>query len=399
MNGLNKGENGMNKSIGELRNHYVPRFILKNFGSSISCFNPKTGELKYDRTPESIYFETGIYTDELEKKFNERMECSFSQILSKLLDKDCITLKRKDIWTIKRFLLLETLRTPVPQTFIGDFRKNLRECVESCPDLARSIFGRHIDDVESNESDTEYWLRTMNFILDEDEFTTGAVDRSENGTALAYYFTLAFSAGYLGFWDSPDTDDFIITDVGFTSEIETGWFEGNSWMSKKPLIVLDAVSRIKDRSSELNLYTSVLVRWMQAFQENFYMFPISSKRMFVLINPFFKFVLTNSWMFQDDILKVITEMPDKRLFKPNESSCDAMGKHENKDTYTYRPVLLRPDQVQYCNALLLDRVENWVGFSSMEKMERSILYYNAKGDARCRNDYGILMDIIRKSRN
>ena len=392
----------MEERIGELRNHYIPKFILKNFvsdgDSGVSCFNPKTGELLHNRTPESIYYEVGIYTNELERKFNDKMECAFSQMLRKLLNRDSISLRRKDLWMIKRFLLIETLRTPETLSYVKKFRKILKKCVAYSPEYSRLMYGKHIDDINSKETDMEYWLRTLDFILEEEEFTTDAVDRNEKGTALAHYWTLAFTAGYIGFWDSPETDEFIITDVGFTSETESGWVDGYSKMPTKMKIVTDIIEKFGNKDPDFDVYLSTLLRWISAFGENIYMFPISSKRMIVLINPFFKFVLTNTWMLPWNALDMITEIPDERLFKPNESTCSTIGEHKDDDRYTYRPVELHPDQALYCNALFLDRVENWVGFGSMMKMKRSVLNY-MENNRHCRNDYTILLDILRKSKS
>lgn len=392
----------MEERIGELRNHYVPKFILKNFvsdgDSGVSCFNPKTGEFLHNRTPESIYYEVGIYTNELERKFNDKIECAFSQMLRKLLNRDSISLRRKDLWMIKRFLLIETLRTPETLSYVKKFRKIMKKCAAYSPEYSRLMYGKHIDDIESKETDTEYWLRTLDFVLEEEEFTTDAVDRNEKGTALAHYWTLAFTAGYIGFWDSPGTDEFIITDVGFTSETELGWTVECSQVPTKIKMITDLIEKVRNKDPDLDLNLIMLLRWMSAFGENIYMFPISSKRMIVLINPFFKFVINNAWMFPWNTLDVITAIPDKRLFNPNESSCNMIGEHKEDDIYTYLPVELHPDQVLYCNALFLDRVENWVGFGSMKKMKRSVLNYK-ENNRHCRNDYTILLDILRKSKS
>ncbi len=389
----------MEERIGELRNHYVPQFILRNFISDdngISCFNPKTGEFLHNRTPESIYYGVGIYTNELEKKFNEKMECAFSQMLQNYLDKDCIRLKLRNLWMIKRFLLIETLRTPETLSIVNKFRKTMMECANHSPEIAIQKYGKHIDDINSKETDMEYWLRTLDFILEEEEFTTDAVDRNKNGTALAHYWIRAFTAGYIEFWDSPKTDEFIITDVGFTSETELGWIDGYSQMPIKLEMVMDILGKNEDKNSDFNSLVSLPVN-ISAFLENFCMFPISSKRMIVLINPFFKYVLTNTQMFPWNALNITTAMPDERLFTPNENLCRTTGKHKEECEYIYRPVELYPDQVMYCNALFLDRVENWVGFNSMKKMKRSILYYMSD-NKHCRNDYTILLDIMKRIR-
>lgn len=379
-----------------LNNHYVPRFIIRHFGESVYCFNVRTGEFLMNRTPESVFCGKGIYPDELERRFNERIEQRFSEKLWKLLDKDEIVLKRSDIWLIKRFLLITTLRTPETEAFVKKFRTLMRKEMEMAPDVSRILYGTHSDDVDSDETDTEYWHRTIGCILDNDEFTTDAIDRDPNGTAMAHYFVLAFSGGYLGFWDAFDGDEFVITDVGMTSENEIGWTEGGTFVPKK-IKAADFLLEQSEKAPDSFRYGMFkLLSWVTAFHENFYLFPISARRTIVLINPFFKFMLTNRDMFRLDFSRY-TMMNDERLFLPNRSTCDVTGAHNGDDVYTYTPVKLTPFETRYCNCLIMDRVDTWLGFGSLDAVRGSAEQYRKMTWGYARNDYRELYDILSKS--
>lgn len=380
-----------------LNNHYVPRFIIRHFGDSVNCFNVRTGEFLPNRTPESVFCGKGIYPDDLERKFNNRIEQRFSEKLWKILDKDEIILKRSDIWLIKRFLLITTLRTPNTENFVRKFRQIVEKEKTLVPEQSLILYGKHVYDADFEETDTHYWNRTVECILNNDEFTTGAIDRDPNGTAMAHYFIFTFNAGYLGFWDAADTDEFVITDVGMTSENEIGWSEDITFIPKKMEFTEFLLDNLTNDSEELKYGLSMLYCWVTAFHENFYLFPISSKRTIVLVNPFFKFILMNSDTFRLDFSEY-TILNDKRLFLPNKSTCYSLGEHKDDDTYTYMPVQLTPFETRYCNCLIMDRIDTWLGFSSLDAVRGSAEQYREMTKGYARNAYAELYDILSKSR-
>ena len=380
--------------IGELNNHYIPKFIMNHFGESISCYNVRTGDLLVGRSPASVFCEKGLYTDDVEKMLNERIEQKFSKKLWSLLEKDEISLHRKDVWIIKRFLAIEALRTPDTPDFIHKFRENLRQMCRDNPDSAEMLCGTHVSDVGSDESDTCYWMRTIETLLEMDEFTTTAVDSNPRGTALAHYFTLAFTAGYLGFWDADSMDEFVITDVGMTSETEVGAIEGGEYGIRKMEAMLHIAASTPPELERESAYCRIMIGWLMTFHENFYMFPISSRRMIVLINPFFKFMLTNRFLFPGLGLEHFTLLNDERLFAPNRSTCNYDGEHLDSDTYTYTPTPLSAFQTRYCNALFMDRVDTWLGFGSLERIKGSAETYREMANLHPRNNYTALYHIL-----
>lgn len=390
-----------------INNHYVPRFILKHFGEGISCFNVRTGEYLDHKTPEHVFSDRGIYPDYLEKKFNERLEGEFSKKLWGLLKKDVIELKRKDLWLIKKFLIIAMIRTPDTQSFTKKFRRLHEEELAMSKgaaiqyDYLRYLYGDYADDLLVDLDDEEYLIRTVECILDLEQLTVDDVNGSDNGTAWANYLVRLFSIGYLGFWDAAPGDSFVITDVGMTSENEIGWSEG-LMVNKKKSDVLEKIANMTcGKDSEWDMQMKMMLFNSFVFHENFMLFSISSSRMIVLINPFFKFMLTNEWMFGqigcENVINALTCIPDKRLFKPNESICDMMGEHRDNDLYTYRPVKLTAYETRYCNSLFMDRVHEWLGFESLDGLRGSAEVYKKMAGSYARNDYAILYDILSKS--
>ncbi len=122
------------------------------------------------------------------------------------------------------------------------------------------------------------------------------------------------------------------------------------------------------------------------------MFPLSAKRMIVLVNPFFKEYQASYELLKDYLppLDYFTNMDDIRLFVSNQSEKMIADDEPRslKDKYVYHPIELKPEEIEYCNCLLLDRIHTWIGFGSMEGVYLSILEYEKEPYPR--NDYAAL---------
>ena len=175
------------------------------------------------------------------------------------------------------------------------------------------------------------------------------------------------------------------------------WAPGSlTFIPKKMEFTEFLLDNLTNDSEELRYGLSMLYCWVTAFHENFYLFPISSKRTIVLINPFFKFILMNSDTFRLDF-STYTILNDKRLFLPNKSTCYSLGEHKDDDTYTYVPVQLTPFETRYCNCLIMDRIDTWLGFSSLDAVRGSAEQYREMTKGYARNAYAELYDILSKS--
>lgn len=95
-------------------NHYVPRFILRQFGEHLNVYNVKDGSLRTGERTDHIFAERKIYPADLEKDIGYKLESPFAKLLQdKLLSGKCgdkIVLTRKEVLLMKRFYLLETIR-------------------------------------------------------------------------------------------------------------------------------------------------------------------------------------------------------------------------------------------------------------------------------------------------
>ena len=352
--------------------HYVPRLILRKFGDKLSLYNVKTGELKENIPPEHAYAIQGFYDNETEKKLNLKIESQFGGLLSNLILKreNEISLSRANVLLIKKFLLVSMIRSVQAEHWVQRERMFYKLCPPA-PFEEKQIEG---------ESPNEYWLRTINVILDTDG-TPQQVLGHPDKTYPAYRWACIVNSAYLSFWDAPSNrDEFVITDIGMTSENEKGWDGGRVHNRKKLDYIAKLLESTNDKSERESL--SKLLNTVTSFSENFQMFPISSKRMIVLISPFFKFrYFRKSLGVPVPNLSDLTVIPNEKLFEPNRNHY-VLPQMPNKgyqyhedDKYIYDVKVLTTDEIRYCNALFLDRIDTHLGFTSLNHAVGSIVKY------------------------
>lgn len=395
-------------------NHYVPRLILRKFSNRLSLYNVRTGELKENIPPEHAYAIENFYDAETEKKLNLRIESQFGGLLSNLIlkrDKQ-ISLSRVNVLLVKKFLLISILRSIQGEDFMQaekHFYVRLNSLAKRYTELQGLTFNEDafvppfIEKQVNGETSFEYWMRTLNVILDTNG-TPRQILEHPNKTYPAYRWASIVNSAYLAFWDAPsDCDEFIITDIGMTSENEKGW-DGVRIHNRKKLYYIESlIKKTSDRNECERLLS--LLNMISNFSENYQMFPISSKRMIVLISPFFKFRhFMNSCGKPGLSLKELTAIPNEELFKPNRNYYvlpPISGKgyqYHYDDRYIYDVKTLTCDEIRYCNALFMDRIDTYLGFSSLEHAVGSIIKYKKLNDPPYtpRVDYTELYKIIRK---
>ena len=375
-------------------NHYVPRLILRKFSDKLSLYNVRTGELKENIPPEHAYSIEGFYDEETEKKLNQRIESQFGGLLSNLIlkqDKE-ISLSRSNLLLVKKFLTISMIRSVKGEDWMKKEKNFYNLCGMPTPFEEKQIIG---------ETSFEYWLRTLNVILDTDG-TPGQVMNHPDKTYPAYRWACIVNSAYLAFWDAPnDRDEFVITDIGMTSENEKGWDGIRVHNRKKLDFIQNLIKSTEDNNEREQLFG--LLYNVTSFSENFQMFPISSKRMIVLISPFFKFryFMKSSGVTVPE-LSDLTVIPNEKLFEPNRNHYvlpPIPGKgyqyHED-DRYIYDIKVLSTNEIRYCNALFMDRIDTYLGFSSLNHALGGIIMYKKLNDPPCvpRVNYTNLYKII-----
>lgn len=398
-----------------MNSHYVPRLILNKFSAKLSLYNIKTGEFKENIRTEKAYSQEGFYDDETEKKLNLRVESQFASLLANKLLKaeNTIDLSRDELYLIKKFLLISVIRSVGNEKFLQvekKFYDNLAIQWETQGKLnglseseikARAPKKPFEERQIEGETNYQYWMRTLNVILDTNG-TQEEIIKHPDKTYPAYRWSGVIMAGYLAFWDSEfKHDEFVITDIGMTSENEKGWNGITGHNQKKLKFLINLLEKEKDKHTQMQILK--YIHSTTSFHENFQMFPMSAKRMIVLIAPFYKF---------RQVFKNICEMPDlekltcltnENLYSPNRNfyvlpQNGLSQNYHDDDKYIYDIKKLSREETRYCNSLFMDRINTYLGFSSLPKAVGSIIKYKKLNDPPYvpRNDYTNLYKIIQE---
>ena len=371
-----------------INSHYVPMQTLRKFSDKLCLFNVQTGEYKENIKIEKAFSEKGFYSEEVEDKLNKRIESQFGNLFSnKLLNtEDIIELKRDELELIKKFLLISVIRSMGNEEFLQKEKLyyiilNEKNKIFSQMNnikyepIKPPFIEKEIDD----ETSFDYWMRTLNVILESDG-TPQSIMNLPDKTYPAYRWATVINNGYVAFWDSEYThDEFVITDIGMTSENEKGWNGLTRHNTLKTDFLNSLFYNVKD-DYERQIILHVM-NLHSCFTENFMMFPISAKRMIVEIDPFYKFRIVNKSVYDMPKLEELTAIPNENLFYPNDvryvyaQDPTKSFKYHPDDKYIYEIKKLTKDETRYCNALFLDRINTWVGFSSLNKAVGSIFTY------------------------
>jgi hypothetical protein len=249
------------------------------------------------------------------------------------------------------------------------------------------------------ESDEAYWERTMECILNAPHPIPDELALDPKCTNEAWYWSSVILRGYLAFWDAEGTsDEFLLSDIGMTSENELSWLVYGHNVSKMNYLGDLAHATEKD-NPKLNLAALQQMDNLIFFHENFMLFPLSKNRIIVSINPFYRLLATTKAPDKLGVedLKPFTRMTNGALFEPNENIYSKPPLPNGKpvlsddDLFIYKPLKLSRFETQYCNALMLDRAERFIAFSNKEKIQGSlVLYASANKGGTALNDYSEL---------
>lgn len=368
--------------------HYVPMLTLRKFSDKLCLFNVRTGEYKENTKIDKAFSDKGFYSSDIEEKLNLKIESQFGNLLNNkiLKDEKIIELSRDELLLIKKFILISVIRSMGNEEFMQKEKRYYDDLNEYNKKFAKEknykyekIDPPFAEKIIKNETPFEYWMRTLNVILDTDG-TPEDILKHSNKTYPAHRWSEVIKNGYIAFWDSEyNHDEFVITDIGMTSENEKGWDGINNHNVKKTNFLMSLLSNAEDEEEKLFIYKALYAH--HNFTENFMMFPISAKRMIVEIDPFYKFRIFNKELYLMPSLNDLTMIPNENLFYPNTAKYvykqDAFKpiKYHKDDKYIYDIKKLSKNETRYCNELFLDRINTWVGFSSLNKVVGSIFAY------------------------
>ena len=350
-------------------NHYIPQFILREFGDTINVYDTKNKTLKQNQHTFRVFAERQIYPVGLEKDIGYKLESPFAKLFhDKLMTGktgSTITLTRKELLLMKRFFLLETIRVVS--------MKEIFELEKTSSDFYRSLFPNFTELQIKDETAESRWHRNIKVIVETEDLHK--VTEHPLCTYEILKWSYIFNSGYFAFWDCTESGvDYIISDIGMTSEVEPSKLKVGFEHTKK-----DELIRLIERETNTEkkaAYQNILST-QALFHENFYMFPLSKNRMIVTVNPFFSLYDKKTKL--NKPYEWPTEIKSRRLFEKNVSPklMVLLGKpiYKDDDEFTYTVQNVKTEDAEYINMLMLDRIDNIMGYSDFSRIKSSVERY------------------------
>ncbi|MDE6284980.1 MAG: DUF4238 domain-containing protein, partial [Bacilli bacterium] len=239
-----------------MKNHYISQLIIRRFSKAIHVFDIKERRVTRYTHPEKIFYKDDIYTDRVEDILNKELESPFAKLLDcKIVNKEKIEITRQDVLLIKRFLLLDSVRTFAAE----DFLKIMRCFKSNCERYITLV--KHADDFgfileklpaldDIEDTPFEFQMRAMKLFIQCKSLAEMVINPL--CTKELFAWSKIFLDGYLMFWDSHEEHEFILTDNGMTSDYEPSHFmyEGldlskESYLYAKMNSVNDSFAQVK----------------------------------------------------------------------------------------------------------------------------------------------------------
>ncbi len=364
------------------KNHYVSQLIIKRFAPSVTTFDTQEKILIENRKAHKIFYKNDIYDNNIEKKLAFELEQPFAKLLDeKILNTNKIILTRKELYLLKQFLLLDSVRTYDPESFVQvlkSFKKNVQHYLDLHGDVLEEQVRKLPSIFDFDLEARGIQMRAMRLFLDcksADELIVHPLATQE-----LYCWARVNYDSYIGFWDSADDQEFILTSTGMVSEYEPSHaiFEGLD-LSKFSYLL----SQVKSAKEENLINYARLLSFNQIMYENFNIFNLSSSRCMVLIHPFFRLYNTFQGLMNGKQIKV--EKPDiwptcfenrEIVFPPNNRYQHLLLGISEGDEFEYIPKKLTFWDTVYLNGIILSQTHEVIGFNDITKIVDSLSFVN-----------------------
>lgn len=363
-----------------MKNHYIPQFIIKAFNEKPFYYDLEKGEIVKKRAHKA-FFKVDFYDDETEKKINEDIETSFSNLLRNKLNGETVFLTREEVDLIKRYMRLTSIRTMGETEFaikLKGFLENAKrysEIMEHINKETWTLLKEKKTIADLGIADRELYMLALKRYssVSSDELLTDVDVPLE-----LYVWGLTFDISYLTFWEAPESRQFVLTDCGMNSEYEgVRHLLGAGFDCSKTSYLYWLLQNGTDDEKGV---ASCYLAYSYSMFENFDFFPVSNTRMIVAVHPFFRAFFPNQLVnrerqtiFQSSPDIWPTCLQNQGLFEPPECNYVSFGKVEPGDVFTYRRKELTTYESDYLNYLMINYAKKAIAYDDPEKVKISLL--------------------------
>lgn len=360
-----------------MKNHIVSQMIIKRFANAINVFDVATGRIDLKKKPSKVFYKHDRLSPDLEELLSTAIESRFANLLyGKLTNDHFVTLTRDELFLVKRYLLMISVRMYSENEFFEMMKRFKRNCDRYLIGHPEYRFLKRMDNL--NLSKKEFYELTLRIYCEQNN--PSLIFKDNRVTLEILCWARPILDSYLAIWDAPEGMEYVLSDCSMVSEYEgIHQLTGGLDLSKESYLLYHLLNENKDL--EKSFFADTLSK-CQLMYENFNVFNLSSKRSLVLINPFFRqyFNLDLSFYGEEEVKK--TPVPDiwpsiiqnKDLFIPpiTEYKSRIRGVYLNDDLFFYEARKLSPDELVYINSMIISMTHEILGFNDSRAIKDSI---------------------------
>ena len=373
-------------------NHYIPKLLLRQFGTDKKVNTYDLAEAKFKtKKLNHVFAQQDIFEPELEKKIGEKLEGPFADLLNhRLLHGDTININRYENFLIRKFILINNLRSPMKNCNWDDMVKRMK--MEEHPSvLATEFLKRHHPEMKFEEllPSKESYISDLKRVMEIE--TMEEMQGIQKDSNVSFHLKFAIERAVvetIGYWDCEETgQEFILPKFTGVSQ------EDQVSMLHKAVVIQNHKKKMEENTEILGrefggLLCDVLGKELDRLLygssvacENFSLYPLSPTRMLVAYSPYFRAFFSMKdqmdirevyppFLKKEQFEKHFYKAPRMELFEPCKNLCNQF--------YQYKVKKLTTEEMLELNALLLHGETEEFAFHDFNKIRDSLWYYNHK---------------------
>lgn len=363
-----------------MNNHYIPKLLLKQFSvrDKVNVYDFATAQFSTQKI-RKVFSEENLFDEELERLFATKLEGPFGDLLNhKLLKEDTIRLERRENLLIRKFFMVNDLRSPYLNGTWEEMIAKTKSEEHPSVQLLKFLKLHHSDWEELSgalKMSEEEYIQNLRKAMEIDslEHLSDSDQRLDVSEKLKFFARISMAA-MIGFWDSSDSgQEFIFPKLQGISEMDQVSIGYKGLVLKN----LQNKKEIQKMRPDVQMQLDMLFYGSSMFSENYAMYPISPTRMLVKISPYFK-VFFPIWPVNEDENRALlseenfrTHVYSKLRMKLFEL-CESIRNQE----YIYQVKKLTKEEVCLLNAAILNMETEKFVFHDFNRIRETFWYYD-----------------------
>ena len=365
-----------------MNSHYIPRLLLKYFSESgkVNSYSFTAGGFSTKKL-KNTFTEEDIFDPELEAAFAEKLEGPFGDLLHhKLINNDEITINRKENLLIRKFLMVNALRSPITNGSWDEIIE--RTQLKNHPSVLMSrIFEKAFPEYRTFMKDglpsKDKYIVNLKKAMEIDSLEDLADDRKSPDISLMLQLAARYAVvTVIALWDCCDTgQEFILPKLpGISQMDQVSIFHKAVTISK----ILDE-KKAAGEDGQIIGELQRLEMGSAIFSENFSIYPISPTRALIYFSPYFRsffpvYDFSGKYEIYPPFLN--KEQFDSCFFSPMRMELYRPCGNEYNRVYHYSVKKLTKEEILMINSLLLDMETEEFVFHDYNRVRDSFWYYD-----------------------